>query len=275
MLIYLVTNKINGCVYVGQTTLSLEERKRYHERESLCKSRKTVKFHNALLKYGFDNFEWMILQKCNSQDELDYYEQLYISQYNSCDRVKGYNLKIGGRTGGLMTEEAKNNLGKSTKRKWLDPECAAKMREGLRKGTETMKRKAATNFIEHICPVCGIIFRTKKHDSHTYCSLKCANIALKGSMKAKSEKASEVTHAAFIKRQKEKLPLIYTWCREHRELIIHAKFNDLKFLKDLAAFVGLKDTRSLGKLLDLRYKKEIVWKLKDIIKYMPTNMETC
>lgn len=274
MLIYLVTNKINGYVYVGQTTLSLENRKRHHERESLCKSRKTVKFHNALLKYGFDNFEWTILRKCDSQDELDYYEQLYIFQYQACDRTKGYNLKTGGRTGGILTKEAKDNLGKSTKRKWLDPECAAKMREGLRKGTETMKRKAATNYIEHICPVCGIKFKSKKWDSHKYCSLKCANIVLKESLKAKSEKASKVIHATFVQRQKEMVPLIYSWCIEHRELIVNAKLNNLKFLKDLAALVGLKDTRSLGKLLGLRYKKEIVWKLKDIIKYMPTNMET-
>lgn len=275
MLIYLVTNKINGSVYVGQTTLSLEQRKSYHERESLCKSRKTIKFHNALLKYGFDNFEWKVLRECASQDELDHYEQFYISQYNACNRVRGYNLKLGGRSGGLMTDEAKANLGESTKRKWLDSECAFRMREGLRKGTETVKRKAALNFIEHTCPVCGVTFRTKTWNSHTYCTLRCANVVLRQTLKAKSDKAAKLTHASFLQRQQEKLPFIYNWCQEHRILIENAKFNDLKFLTDLAAFVGVKDTRSLGKLLGLRYKKEIVCKLKDIIKYMPTNTETC
>lgn len=275
MLIYLVTNKINGSVYVGQTTLTLEQRKSYHERESLCEHRSTVKFHNALLKYGFENFVWEALCECDSQEELDYYEQLYIAQYNACDRIKGYNLKLGGRSGGLMTEEAKANLGESTRRKWANPECAKRMREGLRKGTETQKRKAAMNFIEHVCPVCKTVFRTKKHDSHTYCSLRCANIALKHTLKAKSQRAAEVAHEALLMRQHKALPLICDWCVKHRNLIENAKFNDLKFLKDLALFVGVKDTRSLGKLLNLRYKKEIVWKLKDIIKYMPTNMETC
>lgn len=275
MLIYLVTNKINGSVYVGQTTLSLEERKSYHERESICKTRKTVKFHNALLKYGFDNFRWEVLKECDSQEELDYYEKLYIALYHACDRNKGYNLKLGGRNGGLMTEEAKLNLGKSTKRKWADPECAAKMLAGLRKGTDIVKQKAALNFLEHVCPVCGTRFKTKRWDAHTYCSLQCANIALKDTLKAKSDKAAKIAHEAFLQRQQDKVPLICNWCYQHRNLIENAKLNNLKFLRDLAAFVGVKDTRSLGKLLGLQYKKEILWKLKDIIKYMPTNMETC
>ena len=67
MLIYKVTNNINGQIYIGQTTLSLEQRKYKHEQESRSKYRKTVKFHNALLKYGFSNFTWEILKECNYQ----------------------------------------------------------------------------------------------------------------------------------------------------------------------------------------------------------------
>ena len=96
MLIYKVTNNINGQIYIGQTTLSLEQRKYKHEQESRSKYRKTIKFHNALLKYGFSNFTWEILRKCNSQEELDYFEKYYIQLYNSCDRNKGYNLKYVG-----------------------------------------------------------------------------------------------------------------------------------------------------------------------------------
>ena len=76
MLIYKVTNKINGKVYIGQTIHSLEHRKNGHERGARCERRTTVKFHNALLKYGYDSFYWEVLRECTTQDELDYYEDL-------------------------------------------------------------------------------------------------------------------------------------------------------------------------------------------------------
>lgn len=187
MLIYKVTNNINGCIYIGQTTLSLEERKYKHEQESRNRYRKTVKFHNALLKYGFDNFTWEVVKEYDTQEELDYFEKYYIQLYNSCDRALGYNLKYGGRTGGIFSEEAKEDLGRSTKLKWENLECAERMLSGLRKGTKAVKERASKNYIEHICPVCGKTFRTKNWDSHTYCSLECANKELKSSLSYKSE----------------------------------------------------------------------------------------
>ena len=74
MIIYKATNKINGKVYIGQTINSLEHRKSGHERDAHCKKKSTVYFHNALLKYGFENFNWEVIKECASQKELDYYE---------------------------------------------------------------------------------------------------------------------------------------------------------------------------------------------------------
>ena len=68
MLIYKVTNKINGYIYIGQTSLTLEQRKWRHEHESINVRRKTVKFHNALSKYGFDNFVWEIIKYLREHD---------------------------------------------------------------------------------------------------------------------------------------------------------------------------------------------------------------
>lgn len=68
MIIYKVTNNLNGNVYIGQTSKTLEERRSKHEKESLTENRKTVKFHNALQKYGFENFTWEILKTCSSQE---------------------------------------------------------------------------------------------------------------------------------------------------------------------------------------------------------------
>lgn len=274
MLIYKVTNNLNGCIYIGQTSLTLQQRKYNHEQESLNVYRKSVKFHNALLKYGFNNFTWEVIKECNSQDELDYYEKYYISLYNSCDRQKGYNLKYGGKAGGIFTEEAKENLGRSTKIKWNNPECANKMLAGLRKGTETVKRKALENYIEHICPVCGKTFKTKKWNAHKYCSIQCANEHLKDTLIEKSNLGVLKIKEKYSKTRDSRINLIKEWVRNNKDVVLNAKLNNLKFLKELSLYIGVKDTRSLGKVLEVKYRKEILGKLLDIIKCTPNSQMT-
>lgn len=266
MIIYKVTNTINGKVYIGQTKFTLEERRIRHWNDANKLNRRTVKFHNALLKYGLDNFKWETIQYCQNQDELDYFEKYYIQKYKSTDPNIGYNLKLGGKFGGIFTEEAKRNLGESTKKKWENPEIAAKMLAGLRKGTETVKEKAKNNFIIHICPVCNKEFKTKNHNSHIYCSLNCANINLKNSLLEKSKLGVVKIKELYKETKKERFLLIVEWVKNNKEIINNAKLNDLKFLKDLAFEIGVKDTRSLGKVLDVQYKKDILYKLKELMK---------
>lgn len=267
MLIYKVTNKLNQQVYIGQTAFTLEKRRAEHEKEALSENRKTVKFHNALLKYGFENFNWEILKECNSQEELDYYETLYIKEFDCLNRDRGYNLKSGGKLGGCYSEEAREHMGESTKKKWQNPECSKKMLEGLRKGTETVKQKALKNYIEHECPVCHTKFRTKNWNSHIYCSLECANIALKPTLKEKSELGIKAIKEKYQDTKADRYNLILEWLKnkENVDLVNSAKLNNLKYLNSLAEYVGIKDTRSLGKVLDVKYKKDIHNKLKEIL----------
>ena len=49
---------INGKIYIGLTTKTLEERVKYHERDSL---RMDTYFYRAIKKYGFDSFKWEII----------------------------------------------------------------------------------------------------------------------------------------------------------------------------------------------------------------------
>lgn len=51
--IYQCTNLINNKIYIGQTTRSLKERKAEHLHKVINDG---TYFHNALLKYGADNF---------------------------------------------------------------------------------------------------------------------------------------------------------------------------------------------------------------------------
>ena len=62
--IYKVTNKINGKIYIGQTN-NFEKRKREH---LLDKRTNHQAFKRALNKYGFDGFDWEIIDKCEEEE---------------------------------------------------------------------------------------------------------------------------------------------------------------------------------------------------------------
>lgn len=107
MIIYKATNNINGKIYVGQTTLSLEERKKYHKISS--KTQDTY-FYRAIRKYGWENFSWEIIDEtAKTEDELDMLEEHYIALFDCFDNKEvGYNCQSGGKRFRITEEERKN-----------------------------------------------------------------------------------------------------------------------------------------------------------------------
>lgn len=86
--IYKITNKVNGMSYIGQTRYTVEFRWKQHQHK-----KDNTYFHNAIQKYGVENFQVEILEECEYKD-LDSKEIFYIAKYNTFE--KGYNLTIGG-----------------------------------------------------------------------------------------------------------------------------------------------------------------------------------
>ena len=82
MIIYKVTNKINDKIYIGQTIRKLYQRKAGHKCSAI-KKKNISYFHNALRKYNIDNFEWEVIEECNSKEDLDLAEEWYIMYYKS------------------------------------------------------------------------------------------------------------------------------------------------------------------------------------------------
>lgn len=92
--IYLITNKVNNKVYVGQTITHLNRRMSKHYTNAKCNPSVTG-VDGAIKKYGKNNFTVRILCNC-ANDQLNDLEKFYIQKYESNNPDKGYNLTIGG-----------------------------------------------------------------------------------------------------------------------------------------------------------------------------------
>ena len=102
MIIYKATNKVNGKSYIGQTIRTLYERKKSHF--NVAYNNPQFAFHNAIRKYGKENFKWEILCGCKDIDELNKKEKYYIKEYKTFGK-NGYNMTTG-REGFIMSPEA-------------------------------------------------------------------------------------------------------------------------------------------------------------------------
>lgn len=105
--IYIIKNKINNKVYIGQ---SKNINKRIKEHINALKNgvhqNKHLQF--AFDKYGINNFDIDILESC-SEDNLNEREIYYINFYNSTSRNCGYNIESGGNAS-PVSEETKRKL---------------------------------------------------------------------------------------------------------------------------------------------------------------------
>jgi len=89
--IYRHTYTGDGRSYIGQSIYSEEVRTRGH-----LKSKDSTYFHQAIRKYGWENFTTDILHENIDSMYLDDWEMYYISIYETFGR-NGFNLTAGGR----------------------------------------------------------------------------------------------------------------------------------------------------------------------------------
>lgn len=106
--IYMHKNKINNKVYIGQ---SCNIKVRWHP----ISYKGSSYFYNAIKKYGWNNFEHIILENNLSLEEADKKEKYYIKLYDFVNRDKGYNLKNGGNNGYQLSKETIQKIKNSNK----------------------------------------------------------------------------------------------------------------------------------------------------------------
>ena len=97
-IIYKIENKVNGKVYIGLTTTSLQTRWNGHKTSARKAMKKEINhpLYNAMAKYGIENFEIKKLDECDNFVKLGELERFYIKEYKSADRGYGYNITRGG-----------------------------------------------------------------------------------------------------------------------------------------------------------------------------------
>lgn len=97
--IYKIMNKLDGKVYVGQTTQPLGRRIAQHK---CC----NLHIDRAIKKYGWKNFVVEVLQDCETLEQLSEREKFWISYFN-CKHPNGYNYTDGGEGGWSHSEKTK------------------------------------------------------------------------------------------------------------------------------------------------------------------------
>lgn len=123
--IYYFKNCLNNKYYIGQ---AINIRKRLSSHISNCNNaRYDNPLYRAIHKYGYENFEFGILQRVEKEELflksiLDFWERYYVVLYNSY-APNGYNQTLGGDAGVLglkMTEEQKRIISQNSKREAND-----------------------------------------------------------------------------------------------------------------------------------------------------------
>jgi group I intron endonuclease len=137
MIVYLVTNTINGKRYVGATKQGLQVRRRKHLWDARNKAYCRV-FHAAVRKYGDEAFLWEVLVECSSVEEMIAEEIRLIEEISP-----EYNIAAGGRgiIGVVRTQQWLDRMSVALKRAAANRTDAHKMSTALALEVAHQRRK--------------------------------------------------------------------------------------------------------------------------------------
>ncbi len=121
--IYVITNRVNGKRYVGQ---SIDARKRFARHRKLARQGAPGALHAAIRKHGAVNFDMRIIESCATREAANDLEIRWIRVSGSRTHEHGYNLTAGGDGGADPSAETRAKIGYAARNR--SPESLAKMR---------------------------------------------------------------------------------------------------------------------------------------------------
>jgi group I intron endonuclease len=93
MIIYKITNIVNGKIYIGQT-VQQNPKMRWYDHQAKARNGINQPLFNAIRKYTVENFTWEVIDRADSLESLNKLEQHYVAQFDSINT--GYNLRKAG-----------------------------------------------------------------------------------------------------------------------------------------------------------------------------------
>lgn len=108
--IYLITNNLDGKMYVGQTIGPTWRRWSAHKSKARCGQDSVL--NRAIRKHGVENFECQrISSNAPDQLSLDAYERFFIAAFNTlAENGAGYNVTEGGTIHFTLSEESRAKM---------------------------------------------------------------------------------------------------------------------------------------------------------------------
>jgi hypothetical protein len=140
MVVYRVTNLINGKIYIGKDSRNDPN---YYGSGILIKK--------SIIKYGISNFIKEILGVYTSEDELNEGEIYWIKELDSRNPMIGYNISEGGEGFNLKNlpnyDEIKEKMDKSPhlRKSYIEKYGQERSKEIIKKKSETYKRNSKTS----------------------------------------------------------------------------------------------------------------------------------
>lgn len=120
--IYKIRNIINNKLYIGKAE---DVHVRWQKHLSDARTNRGYVLHNAIRKYGKDNFEISIIEKCDNDEQAVIREVFWIAELKTnCSKpenIFGYNLTDGGEgiAGHIHTAESRQKMSDALKGKPL------------------------------------------------------------------------------------------------------------------------------------------------------------
>lgn len=168
-IIYCYINKVTGKRYIGQT-INPDQRKRSHLHEA-TKRNSDYYFHRSIRKYGWDNFDYIVLEENVERTLLNDRETYYINEYNSL-WPNGYNQCLANSLDETAIQKANETKQKkyetmSEDEKKLLTKHMCEKNKGSKRSEET-KRKMSESAKKHLAENPRVISEeTKRRVSET------------------------------------------------------------------------------------------------------------
>ena len=133
---------INNKIYIGKTEKNIDERLINHFNKAKSGKSKML-ISKAILKYGFENFKIEVIEKCLDISSLNQREIYWIKEFNSINKLIGYNCTLGGTGGDTYTNNPNYDL-ICEKHKIIMLNESSEMKEKRTKKLKGLIRKKST-----------------------------------------------------------------------------------------------------------------------------------